>query len=162
MSGLRGGPPPLGLRRPAARAGILPAGAGSGRGAAVLIRRSALAELIGAALLAKAGGAGHRTTAERLGMPPATVRGWIRRFAARADEVRTMATSLAHRVDPSLGRRAFEPRGSPFEDALEALGVAVQALARRLGPVACPWQAISGMSGGRLLAPTSAGIPHLA
>ncbi len=43
-------------------------------------RRVDLAEMIGAALLAAARGAGHRPIAARLGVPAASVRGWLRRF----------------------------------------------------------------------------------
>ena len=89
-----------------------------------LLRRAALAELIGAALVAKAGGTGHRSIAARLGVPAATVRGWLRRFAARAVDIRGLATSLAYRTDPDLGamfpgdrrwRTRWRPSASPSE-----------------------------------------------
>ncbi|MGW6739314.1 helix-turn-helix domain-containing protein [Streptomyces sp. NPDC055025] len=47
-----------------------------------LVRRADTAEVIGAALAAKASGAGVRVIAEQLGRPVGTVRGWLRRFAA--------------------------------------------------------------------------------
>ena len=50
----------------------------------LLVRRLDRVEVIGAALSASAGGAGVRRISRRLGLPPTTVRGWIRRFAARA------------------------------------------------------------------------------
>ena len=43
-------------------------------------RRRDGAEVIGEALLDKAQGLGHRGIAARLARPPATVRGWLRRF----------------------------------------------------------------------------------
>jgi hypothetical protein len=54
-----------------------------------LARLADEAAVIGAALEAKAGGAGHRTGRSRglLGRPPSTVRGWLRAFAARAELV---------------------------------------------------------------------------
>ena len=55
-----------------------------------LPRRLDLARVIRDALRAKARGAGHRRIAERLGVPPTTVRGWLRRFASRAGAVRTL------------------------------------------------------------------------
>jgi hypothetical protein len=114
-----------------------------------LARRRDLAELIGAALVAKAAGRGHRTIAGELGLPPTTVRGWLRRFAARAGLVRAQFTRLAYGLDPTLG--GIEPRGSPTADALEAIGVAAAAT-RRLGAAPVWWFA-SGATGGRLLAP---------
>ena len=50
----------------------------------LLWRRRDGAEVIGWALVAHAAGTGHRTIAARLGLPAATVRGWLRRFRARA------------------------------------------------------------------------------
>jgi transposase-like protein len=50
----------------------------------MLLRRLDRVEVIGAALTASAGGVGVRTISRRLELPPTTVRGWIRRFAARS------------------------------------------------------------------------------
>ncbi len=119
----------------------------------VLGRRLDLAEVIGAALAAKVAGAGHRRVAAGLGLPASTVRGWLRRFAARAELIRAHFTALAYRLDPELG--PITPRGSPLADALEAVGVAAAAVVRRLGP-AEPWAVAAGASGGWLLGNTSA------
>lgn len=89
-------------------------------------------EVIGAALVAKQAGQGHRVIAAALGVPVSTVRGWLLRFAHRAEELRVLATVLAHRFDAMLA--AIEPRGSPFADALEAIGLAAAAINRMLGP----------------------------
>lgn len=69
-----------------------------------LLRRRDLAEVIGAALVAKATGIGHRRAASMLSLPVSTVRGWLRRFAANAEAVRVWFTVLAHDLDP-LWRR---------------------------------------------------------
>lgn len=61
-----------------------------------LVRRQDEVAVIGAALLAWSGGAGHRRIAASLGLPADTVRGWLRRFAVRAEDVR--ATSGASRT----------------------------------------------------------------
>jgi len=53
-----------------------------------LLRRVDLARVIGLALLAKTAGRGHRQAAAELGVPATTVRGWLRRFAERAELVR--------------------------------------------------------------------------
>ncbi len=52
----------------------------------MLLRRLDRVEVIGAALTLSASGVGGRTISRRLGLPATTVRGWIRRFAARAAE----------------------------------------------------------------------------
>ncbi|MCW1100096.1 hypothetical protein OJ963_40625 [Streptomyces sp. RS2] len=55
-----------------------------------LVRRADMAEVIGSALAAKAARA--RVIAERLGRPVETGRGWPRRFASRAEEIRRYFT----------------------------------------------------------------------
>ncbi len=117
-----------------------------------LLRRLDIVEIIGAALLAKMAGLGHRRIAEALGLPATTVRGWLRRFSRRAVELWALAAALAHLHDPNLG--PIEARGSPSADAVEALGVAAAAVVRRLGPVGSPWQVISALTGTLMLSPS--------
>lgn len=123
-----------------------------------LVRRRDAVEVIGAALAAKQAGAGHRRIAVEAGVPATTVRGWLRRFAARAEFLRGQFEAVAHGLDRDLGR--IEPRGSPTADALEAIGVAASAAARRFGPSPA-WRFASGASGGRLLANTNSPFPVL-
>lgn len=85
-----------------------------------LARRADGVAVIGAALLARATGAGHRPIAAGLGRPASTVRGWLRRFQARAEEVRVLFTRLLHALDREAG--PLLSRGSVFADAVEALG----------------------------------------
>jgi hypothetical protein len=61
----------------------------------VLLRRADAATVIGAALLAKAGGAGHRRIAVLLGVPSTTVRGWLRRIVVVADRVLAVLAAAA-------------------------------------------------------------------
>ncbi len=68
-----------------------------------LLRRFDLVEVIGAALLAKAAGLGHRRIAAALGVPATTVRGWLRRFRQRAEELWALAAQMAHEHDAELG-----------------------------------------------------------
>jgi hypothetical protein len=120
----------------------------------VLARRADLAEVIGAALAARAGGAGCRAVAARLGRPVDTVRGWLRRFAARAEAVRVAFTVLL--VDTGPDPLVPAATGSLFADAVAAIVGTAAAVAARwpvLGTVS-PWLAASAATGGRLLAPS--------
>lgn len=78
-----------------------------------------------------------------------TVRGWLRRFGARAEAVRVLFTALLHALDASAG--AVPVTGAVFTDALEALGLAAAAAARLFGPRPV-WQFASAASSGLLLA----------
>jgi len=115
-----------------------------------LSRRADAASVIGAALLAKAGGIGHRSIAARLRRPVSTVRGWLRRFAVRAEDLRVLFTGLLHALDPEPG--PLSVTGSVFADALEALGRAARAAVVRLSP-GSPWEFASRATGGLLVAP---------
>ena len=120
-----------------------------------LLRRRDLAEVIGEALRSRhLDGISRRAVAERAGVHPDTARGWLRRCAARAGDIRADFAALAHRYDPQLP--PIEARGSPAVDALEAIGVA--AAVRFLGPAPL-WDFVAGASGGRLLSNTSCPLP---
>jgi len=122
-----------------------------------LVRRRDLAEVIGEALHARFVEAKSRTTvAAEAGVLPDTARGWLRRFVARAPEIRDLFATWAHHFDAGLG--AIEARGSPAADALEAIGVAAEAASRRLGPSPL-WAFVAGTSGGKLLSNTSCPLP---
>ncbi|MGH3620995.1 MAG: hypothetical protein ACRDQ5_04290, partial [Sciscionella sp.] len=97
----------------------------------VLARRAYSVEVIGAALLARAGGSGHRVIGTRLGVAAATVRGWLRVMAARWEPVRLHLLQVARRagVDESVPQAL----GSPWRDVLAALGVATAAVTGRFG-----------------------------
>ena len=114
-------------------------------------RRDAVA-VIGAALVAKARGRGHRAIAEALGLPVSTVRGWLRRFGVWAETIRVHFTVWAHVLDPELA--PIGPAGSLVADALEAIAVAARAAVLRLGHRA-PWQVASALTAGALLSNTS-------
>jgi Homeodomain-like domain len=121
-----------------------------------LLRRVDVVEVIGAALLARARQASLRQVAAALGVPLSTVRGWLDRMAGeRAELVRAHFTRLALWLDP--GAEVPEPRGSPLGDAVEAVGIAAVAAARRFGSTgpASPWRLAAGATGGRLLAPVA-------
>ena len=105
-------------------------------GTDTLCRRRDAVEVIGLALVAKATGIGHRRAASMLGLPISTVRGWLRRFARSAEQVRVWFTVLAHDLDPLLA--PIVPTGTAVGDAVEAVAVAARAASLRLVPVA-PW-----------------------
>lgn len=113
-----------------------------------LLRRVDAVEAIGAALVAKAAGTGHRPIAARLGRPATTVRGWLRRFAELAARWRAVFTRWALRLDPSW--EPPPPSGSAVADAVGAIGVAGAAGVRRFGPRE-PWQLTASISAGHLL-----------
>jgi hypothetical protein len=117
-----------------------------------LPRRADAVTVIGAALLAKAAGVGHRPIATALDRPTSTVRGWLRRFAARAEEIRVWFTRLLHLLDPEAAPLPVTDSG--VCDAVEAMGAAASAAVVRLSP-GCPWQFAARASRGRLLAASS-------
>ena len=122
--------------------------------ASMLVRRADAVAVIGRALLAKAGGSGHRSIAAGLGRPVSTVRGWLRRFSVRAQGLRVLFTGLLHALDATAGAAA--PMGSLFADAVEVVGLAAAAAARLFGPGPA-WQFASAASGGLLLGPLLVG-----
>ena len=98
-------------------------------------------------------GDGHRRIAVRLGRSASTVRGWLRRFAGRAEPVRVFFTVLLARVAPD----PVMPAGavSAVAAAVSAIAGAAMAVTERwplVGQVPV-WAAASAASGGLLLAP---------
>lgn len=121
--------------------------------ARMLLRRADAGAVIGRALERSAAGAGHRRIAAGLGRPAATVRGWLRRFASRAEAVRVFFTVLLAVTSPD----PVMPSGSrgPVADAVSAVAGAAAAVVQRwpaVGEVPV-WAAASAASGGLLLAP---------
>jgi len=115
-----------------------------------LLRRQYEAAVIGAAIEARAAGyCGYRRIAAELGVPVRTVRRWLGRFAGNAEAIRAHFTRWAFVLDPELA--PILPAGSLFDDALEAIGVAVRAWVLRFGCRAV-WSLVAFLSGGLLLA----------
>jgi hypothetical protein len=118
-----------------------------------LLRRADEAAVIGAALAAAAGGAGHRLAARLLGRAASTVRGWLRRFAGRAEAVRVFFTVLLAGTAPDPVMPAGTAGGvAAAVSAVAGAAAAVAARWPRVGEVPV-WAAASAASGGRLLAP---------
>jgi hypothetical protein len=119
-----------------------------------LSRRADVAEVIGAGLVAKAAGWGHRRIAALVGRSAATVRGWLRRFGERAESVRAAFTALV--VDVDAGTPPAAAPGSVFADAVAAVLAATVAVMRRwpgLRLTVSPWQLAAAVSHGGFLSP---------
>jgi len=131
----------------------------------LLVRRADTAPVIEAALRARAAGQGYRRIAAVLGRPADTVRGWLRRFAARVEGVRVVFTGWCRALDPDPVLPS--PAGTAWADSLAAIEAAARAMLGRFraagaagvvaggsGVVGVPvWQVAVAVSAGRLLAP---------
>jgi Domain of unknown function (DUF6431) len=126
---------------------------------ATLLRRQDEVGVIGAAIEAKVAGQAYRRIASRLGVQADTVRGWLRRFAERAELIRAHFTRCAVALDPELG--PVLPAGNGIADALEVIAVAVRAWVLRFGPDD-PWRIASRLSSGVLLATRTPAYPWAA
>lgn len=118
----------------------------------LLLRRRDEVAVIGSALVAHAAGEGHRPIAGRLGVPVATVRGWLRRFRLRATVIAAFFTTWALALVP--GSDPPVSTGSEAGDAVEAVGMATRAAVIRFGPGSA-WSRAARLSGGGLLSNTS-------
>ncbi|MGH3573288.1 MAG: hypothetical protein ACRDUW_15875 [Pseudonocardiaceae bacterium] len=121
--------------------------------ASVLLRRADAVTVIGAALLAKAGGCGHRRIATRLGRPASTVRGWLRRIGAVAEAVLAALGVLAAELGGEFVPPAPTSTGGPVAAVVELVGALAGAVVRRLGGSCVPWRLAVVLCGGRLLSP---------
>lgn len=107
-----------------------------------------LASVIGWALEAKAAGRGHRRIGEQLGVPDATVRGWLRRAADRGGAVANRLLAVAAAADPSV--RA-PPMFGPVGTLVAAARSAADAFVRLEGEPVDRWRFAVRHTGGRLL-----------
>ena len=118
-----------------------------------LLRRADTAAVIMSALAVKAQrGFGFRRIAAGVARPAETVRGWLRRFAERAEAVRTVFTIWLAAVDPEPVMP--DPAGGVIADAVTVLAAVAAAVRARFGlfRVSLAETAVA-VSGGRLLAP---------
>lgn len=104
--------------------------------------------MIGLALLAKVGGAGHRKIAVEVRVPASTVRGWLRRIAAVADRVLAVLAAAAAELGAEFMPPA--PTADPLAAVVELLGALSRAMTLRLGGSYSPWRLAAVLSGGRL------------
>lgn len=120
--------------------------------ASVLLRRADSATVIGAALLARASGIGHRPIAVLLGVPSSTVRGWLRRITSVAERVLAILAAAAAELGVEFAAPA--PTADPVAAVVEMLGALAAAMARRLGGSCSSWRLAAVLTGGRLLVPS--------
>jgi hypothetical protein len=128
----------------------------------VLLRRAYAAERIWAALTARSNGEGHRRIGVSLGVPAATVRGWLRRAAQRLEAMRALFLTVA--VTAGVDVRIPDTFGCAWRDALAAVATATAAIRFRFGAagllgVVTPARVAAAASSGRLLAPGWPGLP---
>jgi hypothetical protein len=122
-----------------------------------LPRRADAVEVVGTALVAHAGGRGHRRIATDPGRPVSTVRRWLRAVrGAHGSWLYRQGIEHTARLAPEL---LADLVAAPTElgDALTALAAAVLAVGRRLGRVAPNWSLVGVFTRGRLLAPAPSG-----
>jgi hypothetical protein len=119
--------------------------------ASVLLRRADAVTVIGAGLLAGAGGAGHRRIAAALDRPASTVRGWLRRVASVAEGVLAVLGAVAAEFGTEFVPPA--PSSDLVAAVVEMVGALSRAAGRRLGGSCSPWRLAAVACGGRLLAP---------
>lgn len=118
-----------------------------------LLRRADAAGVIVSALAAKAWRrVGFRRIAAELARPTETVRGWLRRFAGRAEVVRSVFTVWLRAVDADPVMP--EPAGGLIADAVCAIAAVAAAVTHRFVLPTVPLAVVAvAISGGRLLAP---------
>ena len=118
-----------------------------------LLRRADTAAVIVSALAAKARcGLGFRRIAADVARPAETVRGWLRRFAERAEAVRSVFTVWLRAVDPDPVMP--DAVGGVFADAVTVMAAVATVIERRFAlPTVSLAETAVAVSGGRLLAP---------
>jgi hypothetical protein len=122
-----------------------------------LLRRADAVPVIGAALVAKADGSGHRRAAEQVGRPAGTVRGWLRRLDRIAGRVRLALAGLAAELGAEF--EAPAPTGTAVGEVVALVGAVAAAATRRLGPCD-PWRLAAAATSGRLVIPAGPPAPE--
>jgi hypothetical protein len=122
----------------------------------VLLRRSYAAEQVWMSLVGRAQGVGHRRIAVGLGVPAATVRGWLRRVGGRLEAIRSWFLGVA--VGTGIDVAIPDGFGCPWRDLVAAVGCAAAAIGARFGPAGLVGAVTAArvavaVSSGRLLAP---------
>jgi hypothetical protein len=120
----------------------------------LLGRRLDEVAVIWPALVARAGGWGWRKIAGLAGRPAATVRGWLDRFAGRAEAIRHGFAGLEQLLTDGSGMDRLVPAGAAVADAVAQVGACLAALRRSRGEAVftvSAAQVVAVLSGGWLL-----------
>jgi hypothetical protein len=111
--------------------------------------------VIWSVLVARAEGWGWRRAAGLAGRPASTVRGWLARFADRAEAVRRSFAELERLVSAADGADMdrLVPAGGRLSDAVAQIGACLAAVRRSRGSVftVSAAQVVAVLSGGWLL-----------
>jgi hypothetical protein len=118
-------------------------------------RRADAVGVIAAAAVASAlHGTGTARIGADLGVPAATVRGWLRRLRVRAGAMRQDAMVLFGRLTAGRDAPFPEPSGSALGDALSAVAACANAAIIFWGHADADWEPLLGLFGlARFLAP---------
>ena len=107
------------------------------------------ADAVGVIAAAAAASALHGTGTARigadLGVPAATVRGWLRRLRAGADAMRQDAMVIFGRITAGHDAPYPEPSGSALGDALSAVAACAHAAITFCGRTAADWEPLLGL-----------------
>lgn len=122
----------------------------------LLGRRLDEVAVIWSVLMARARGWGWRRAAQLAGRPASTVRGWVARFADRAEAIRRSFAELEQLVSAADGADMdrLVPAGGGLPDAVAQIGACLAALRRSRGEsmfTVSPAQVVTVLSGGWLL-----------
>ena len=118
-------------------------------------RRADAVGVIAAAAVASAlHGTGTARIGADLGVPAATVRGWLRRLRVRAGAMRQDAMVSFGPLTAGCDAPQSEPPGSALRDALSAVAACAHAAITFCGRAAADWEPLQGLFGlARFLAP---------
>lgn len=117
-------------------------------------RAGAVAVITSAALVSAQRGAGTMRIGAELGVPAATVRGWLRRLRARAGAMHQDAMTAHGTITAGRDAPYPEPSASARGDALPAVAVCAHAAITCHGRIAADWEALLGLFGlARFLTP---------
>jgi hypothetical protein len=116
------------------------------------------ADAVGVIAAAAVASALHSTGTARigadLGVPAATVRGWLRRLRVRAGAMRQDAMAVFGHLTAGCDAPFPEPAGSALGDALSAVAACAHAAITFCGRTAADWEPLLGLFGlARFLAP---------
>jgi transposase-like protein len=117
-------------------------------------RADAVGVIVAAAVTSALHGTGTARIGADLGVPAATVRGWLRRLRARSGAMRQDAMVIFGRLTAGCDAPFPEPSGSALGDALSAVAACAHAAITFCGRAAADLEPLLGLFGlARFLAP---------